>query len=118
MIKADRWREIHSRRGLRETKKSIARAMGLHIQTIRKVLRQEAPVPSAPWKRSQLGINKFVGNLKGMTVHERLFRTPEWGIEEIPAEAIEFFSPDTLEAVEAIGFTACPRCLPYNQKIK
>jgi hypothetical protein len=40
MIKSDMWHEIHSRRRLKETKKSIARALGLHIQTIRKVLRQ------------------------------------------------------------------------------
>lgn len=45
MIKADMWHEIHSRRRLQETKKSIARALGLHIQTVRKVLRQAAPRP-------------------------------------------------------------------------
>ena len=45
MIKADMWHEIHSRRRLREAKKSIARALGLHIQTVRKVLRQAAPRP-------------------------------------------------------------------------
>ena len=45
MIKSDMWHEIHSRRRLKETKKSIARALGLHIQTIRKVLRQAAPQP-------------------------------------------------------------------------
>ena len=45
MIKADMWHEIHSLRRLQETKKSIARALGLHIQTVRKVLRQAAPRP-------------------------------------------------------------------------
>ncbi len=71
---------------------------------------------SSPLKRSKLGINKFVGNLKAMIVHEWFFRTPECGIEEIPTEALELFGPDTLEEAEAKGFTACPHCLPYNQK--
>ena len=43
MIKADAWREIHSRFRLKETKKSIARAVGLSVQTVRKILRQEEP---------------------------------------------------------------------------
>jgi transposase len=45
MIKTELWHEIHSRFRLKETKKSIARALGLHIQTIRKVLQQSSPAP-------------------------------------------------------------------------
>jgi transposase len=45
MIKADLWQEIHSRRKLRESKKSIARSLGLHIQTVRKILLQAFPKP-------------------------------------------------------------------------
>jgi transposase len=45
MIKADAWREIHSWFRLKETKKSIARAVGLSIQTVRKILSQAAPRP-------------------------------------------------------------------------
>jgi len=41
MVKADLWQEIHSRFKLKETKKAIARAVGLSVQTVRKVLRQE-----------------------------------------------------------------------------
>jgi len=44
MIKADLWHEIHSRRKLKESKKSIARALGLHILTVRRVLRQSEPM--------------------------------------------------------------------------
>ncbi len=72
---------------------------------------------SSPLKRLKLGVAKFVGNRKAMSVHEWFFRTPECGIEEIPAEVLEFFSPDTLEAAEAMGFNPCPHCLPYNQKL-
>jgi transposase len=43
MIKADLWHEIHSRHKLKESKKSIARALGLHILTVRRILRQSEP---------------------------------------------------------------------------
>jgi transposase len=43
MVKGDLWREIHSRFKLKETKKSIARAVGLSVQTVRKILRQKQP---------------------------------------------------------------------------
>ena len=45
MIKADLWHEIHSRHKLKESKKSIARALGLHILTVRRILRQSEPKP-------------------------------------------------------------------------
>ena len=41
MIKADLWHEIHSRFKLKEKKKSIARTIGLSVQTVRKILRQK-----------------------------------------------------------------------------
>jgi len=47
MVKGDLWHEIHSRHRLKETKKSIARAVGLSIRTVRKILRQVAPQPYA-----------------------------------------------------------------------
>ena len=47
MVKGDLWHEIHSRRKLKETKKSIARAVGLSLQTVRKILRQVSPQPYA-----------------------------------------------------------------------
>lgn len=43
MIKADLWHEIHSRFKLKEKKKSIARTIGISVQTVRKVLRQKQP---------------------------------------------------------------------------
>lgn len=43
MVNGDIWHEIHSRFKLEEAKRSIARALGLSIQTGREVLRQEEP---------------------------------------------------------------------------
>lgn len=43
MVKADLWHEIHSRFSLKETKKSIARTIGISVQTVRKILRQKQP---------------------------------------------------------------------------
>ncbi len=45
MVKGDLWHEIHSRFKLKETKKSIARSLGLDVQTVRRILRQNAPMP-------------------------------------------------------------------------
>jgi transposase len=45
MVKSDLWHEIHSRFKLKETKKAIARTLGLSILTVRKILRQQAPQP-------------------------------------------------------------------------
>jgi len=45
MVNGELWHEIHSRFKLKESKKSIARALGLSVQTVRKVLRQEKPTP-------------------------------------------------------------------------
>jgi transposase len=43
MIKQEVWHEIHSRFKLKESKKSIARTMGLSVQTVRKILKQSTP---------------------------------------------------------------------------
>jgi len=45
MVKTDLWHEIHSRFKLRESKKSIDRALGLSVLTVRKILRQAVPQP-------------------------------------------------------------------------
>jgi transposase len=52
MVKADLWHEIHSRHKLKESKKAIARALGLHVQTVRNILRQAAP---SPYQRERKG---------------------------------------------------------------
>jgi DNA invertase Pin-like site-specific DNA recombinase len=52
MIKSEIWHEIHSRFKLKETKKAIARTLGLSILTVRKVLRQATP---RPYQRAKLG---------------------------------------------------------------
>jgi len=43
MVNGDLWHEIHSRFKLKEAKRSIARSLGISVQTVRKVLSQEAP---------------------------------------------------------------------------
>ena len=43
MVKHEVWHEIHSRFRLKESKKSIARSVGLSVQTVRKILRQKQP---------------------------------------------------------------------------
>jgi len=43
MVKGDLWHEIQSRWKLKESKKSIARALQLDIKTVRKTLRQKQP---------------------------------------------------------------------------
>lgn len=43
MIKHEVWHEIHSRFRLKESKKSIARSVGLSVQTVRKILKQKRP---------------------------------------------------------------------------
>jgi transposase len=45
MINGTLWHEIHSRFKLKETKKSIARSLGLDVRTVRKILRQREPAP-------------------------------------------------------------------------
>ena len=52
MVKHEVWHEIHSRFKLKESKKSIARTMGLSVQTVRKILKQSTP---KPYKRSPSG---------------------------------------------------------------
>jgi hypothetical protein len=43
MVQGDVWHEIHSRHKLKESKKSIARALELDVRTVRKILRQATP---------------------------------------------------------------------------
>ncbi|MCP2619678.1 IS21 family transposase [Candidatus Aminicenantes bacterium AC-334-K16] len=40
MAKAELWHEIHSRFRLKEPKRSIARSLGISVQTVRRILRQ------------------------------------------------------------------------------
>jgi transposase len=54
MVNGSLWHEIHSRFKLKETKKSIARSLGLDVRTVRKVLKQSEPAPyhrSSPEER-------------------------------------------------------------------
>lgn len=43
MITSEVWHEIHSRFKLKESKKSIARSVGISVKTVRKILKQEKP---------------------------------------------------------------------------
>jgi len=72
---------------------------------------------SKSWKRSKLGVNKFVGDRRSGIVHRWLYKKPKCGIEEIPIDSLAFFDPDTLEEAEAKGFGPCPACLRFEQPI-
>ena len=54
MVKGDLWHEIQSRRKLKESKKSIARALQLDIKTVRKILRQKQPQSYSREKQESL----------------------------------------------------------------
>ena len=45
MVNGSLWHEIHSRFKLKETRKSIARSLGLDVRTVLKVLKQSEPAP-------------------------------------------------------------------------
>jgi len=53
MVKGDLWHEIHSRYKLKESKKAIARSLGLDVRTVRRILRQQRPEPYRRSKTSQ-----------------------------------------------------------------
>lgn len=59
MVKADLWHEIHSRFKLRESKKSIARTLGLSILTVRKILRQTGPQPYERQKSESALLSRY-----------------------------------------------------------
>jgi hypothetical protein len=80
--------------------------------------KEELKMASKPWKRSKLGVNKFVGDLRSRIVHEWLFKSWKCGIREIPTDSLAFFGPDTLQEAETKGFSPCAACLPFNQKSK
>ncbi len=54
MVKGDLWHEIQSRWKLKESKKSIARALQLDIKTVRKILRQKQPQSYSREKQESL----------------------------------------------------------------
>jgi DNA invertase Pin-like site-specific DNA recombinase len=52
MIRDELWHEIHSRFKLKESKKSIARSVGVSVQTVRKILKEDK---ARSYKRSRQG---------------------------------------------------------------
>jgi transposase len=65
MVKGDIWHEIHSRHKLKESKKSIARALGLDVRTVRKVLRQSQPRPYERKKRGSAALAPYLDFIRG-----------------------------------------------------
>lgn len=59
MVQGDVWHEIHSRRKLKESKKSIARALELDVRTVRKILRQQTPRRYERAKRGSVALTPF-----------------------------------------------------------
>jgi len=64
MVKGDIWHEIHSRHKLKESKKSIGRALGLDVRTVRKILRQKEPRPYERKKRGSAALAPFLGFIR------------------------------------------------------
>jgi transposase len=64
MVKGDIWHEIHSRHKLKESKKSIARALGLDVRTVRKILRQGEPRPYERKKRGSAALVPYLGFIR------------------------------------------------------
>ena len=61
MVKGDLWHEIQSRWKLKESKKSIARALQLDIKTVRKILRQKQPESYSREKQESLILKPHKG---------------------------------------------------------
>lgn len=59
MVQSDVWHEIHSRHKLKESKKSIARALELDVRTVRKILRQQTPCRYERAKRGSVGLTPY-----------------------------------------------------------
>lgn len=64
VVKADIWHEIHSRHTLKESKKSIGRALGLEVRIVRKILRQKEPLPYKRKKRGSAALEPFLGFIR------------------------------------------------------
>ena len=59
MVKGDLWHEIHSRHKLKESKKSISRALQIDIKTVRKLLRQKQPQGYAREKQESTALAPY-----------------------------------------------------------
>lgn len=63
MVNDELWHEIHNPFKLKESKKSIARALGLSVQTVCKVLRQENLRQEKQRPLSGLGRGRIAGSI-------------------------------------------------------
>ncbi len=54
---------------------------------------------------------RFIGNKTTKTVHDTVMEKYECLIDEIPANQILTFSPDTLDEAKAQGYSPCEFCL-------
>jgi len=59
MVKHELWYEIHSRFKLKEPKKSIARSLGLSVQTVRSILGQDTPATYSRQPKKQTALAGF-----------------------------------------------------------
>ena len=87
MVKGDQWHEIHSRFKLKETKKSIARSLGLDVRSVRKILRQSEP---SPYRREELAATL-------LTPYEGHIR------QRLPA--VGWCAQSIFEELQAMGYT-------------
>ncbi|MCP2619689.1 hypothetical protein NLC35_00355 [Candidatus Aminicenantes bacterium AC-334-K16] len=64
MVKAEIWHEIHSRFKLKESKKSIARSLGIDVRTMRKILRQSQPERYRRKKKEKTLLSGYEGYIR------------------------------------------------------
>ena len=89
MVKREVWYEIHSRYKLKEPKKSIARSLGLSVQTVRSILRQTAPVTYSRKPRKGTALAPFEDQIQ----------------KRLPA--VGYCAQAIYEEIKAQGYSGC-----------
>jgi transposase len=89
MVKHEVWYEIHSRYKLKEPKKSIARSLGISVQTVRSILRQTAPETYSREPRKE----------KVLATFEDLIR------KRLPA--VGYCAQAIYEELKTLGYSGC-----------
>lgn len=63
MVKGEVWHEIHSRFKRKESKRSIARTLGLDVRTVRKIFSQPEPRKHQRQKKEKTLLTDYQGSL-------------------------------------------------------
>ena len=87
MVNGSLWHEIHSRFKLKETRKSIARSLGLDVRTVRKVLKQREPAPYHRTRTEETLLSLYEGHIR----------------QRLPA--VGWCAQSIFEELQAMGYT-------------